>query len=58
MACIQIQSRVQMRFSGHFFFPHLSTLPRPDFPGSHGANTCHILTAREDTRRHTRQGLE
>ena len=32
VACIQIQS-----FSGRFIFLHLSTLPRSDFPGSHGA---------------------
>ena len=32
IACIQIQS-----FSGRFMFLHLSTLPRWDFPGSHGA---------------------
>ena len=32
IACIQIQ-----RFSGRFIFLHLSTLPRWDFLGSHGA---------------------
>ena len=32
IACIQIQS-----FSGCFIFLHLSTLPRSDFPGTHGA---------------------
>ena len=37
-ACIQIQS-----FSGHFIFLHLSTLPRPDFPGSHGVRKHYRL---------------
>ena len=36
--CIPIQS-----FSGRFFFLHLSTLPRPDFPGSHGAEKHYQL---------------
>ena len=44
IACIQIQS-----FSGCFIFLHLSTLPRSDFPGSHGTKklpTCFVLSAR------------
>ena len=36
--CIPIQS-----FSGRFFFLHFSTLPRPDFPGSHGAEKHYRL---------------
>ena len=39
MACIQIQSS----YSGRFIFLHLSTLPRPDFPGSHGAKKHYRL---------------
>ena len=44
MACIQIQSS----YSGRFIFLHLSTLPRPDFPGSHGAKKHYrlVLSAR------------
>ena len=38
IACIQIQS-----FSGHFIFLHLSTLPRSDCPGSHGAKKHYLL---------------
>ena len=36
--CIPIQS-----FSGLLFFLHFSTLPRPDFPGSHGAEKHYQL---------------
>ena len=36
--CIPIQS-----FSGLLFFLHFSTLPRPDFPGSHGAGKHYRL---------------
>ena len=39
MACIQIQSS----YSGRFIFLHLRTLPRPDFPGSHGAKKHYRL---------------
>ena len=38
IACIQIQS-----FSGRFILLHLSTLPRSDFPGSHGAKKHYRL---------------
>ena len=38
IACIQIK-----RFSERFIFPHLSNLPRSDFPGSHGAKTHYWL---------------
>ena len=38
IACIQIQS-----FSGCFIFLHLSTLPRSDFPGTHGAKKITYL---------------
>ena len=39
MVCNQIQSSC----SGRFIFLHLSTLPRPDFPGSHGAKKHYQL---------------
>ena len=38
IACIQIK-----RFRGRFIFPHLSNLPRSDFPGSHWAKTHYRL---------------
>ena len=38
IACIQIQS-----FNGRFILLHLSTLPRSDFPGSHGAKKHYRL---------------
>ena len=38
IACIQIQS-----FRGRFIFLHLSTLPRSNFPGSHGAKKHYRL---------------
>ena len=40
-------------------FPlRLSTLPRPDFPGSHGSEKHYrlVLTYFDSSRRHTRQG--
>ena len=38
ITCIQIK-----RFRGRFIFPHLSNLPRSDFPGSHWAKTHYRL---------------
>ena len=38
IACIQIQS-----FSGRFIFLYLSTLPRSNFPGSHGSKKHYRL---------------
>ena len=38
IACIKVQS-----FSGCFIFLHLSTLPRSDFPGTHGAKKITYL---------------
>ena len=37
-------ARIQIkRFRGRFIFPHLSNLPRSDFPGSHWAKTHYRL---------------
>ena len=44
-ACIPMQS-----FSGRFIFLHLSTIPRSDFPGSHGAKKHYRLFSFERAR--------
>ena len=44
-ACIPMQS-----FSGRFIFLHLSTIPRSDFPGSHGAKKHYRLFCFERAR--------